>query len=246
MTWHELPEPPIVGALNEHILVTQDHIHRALMRSPRKNLDLLQSIYYEYHFIGFTGVGGRFRRRSPQEQFLLTKKAAEAGLRVLPPLDQQGDRLYYPFIADAKTLDVFLPEEREKAIPIIHQLVEDLHRAHTHGLIYGDRWSGNMLIHPHFGLFHIDFDLEIDGPYAREFEIAQIAYYTLSAGRETVLPTLAQLLGTHPGWFNIAMVDRFIRRHSIYFNNTPYGGIQTETEAFLGTLHSIVKNRAPT
>jgi hypothetical protein len=243
MSWHELSEPPILGLLNEHIFVVHDDSNRrVLMRSPKKNLDLLQSIKFEYGYMGFIGAGGEFRLRSSEEQFLFSRKAAESGLCVLPPLGQQNDRIYYPFVSDAKTLDLFLEGEKGKAIPVVNQLVEDLYRAHAKGFVYGDRWSHNILIHPRFGLIHIDFDLEINGPYAKEFEIAQVAYYTLSAGRKEVLLPLAQLLGSHTGWFNFGMVDLFMRRHATYFNDTPYGGIQSETETFLGVLCSIVKH----
>jgi hypothetical protein len=242
MSWHELPEPPILGALNEHIFVTNDNKNRVLMRSPIKNLDLMRSIGYEYSYMGFFEKGGKFRQRSAEEQFLFNKKAAEIGLSVIPPIEQNGDLIYYPFISEAKTLDVFINDEREKAVPVAYKLVDDLYQAHKRGFIYGDRWSHNILIHPKFGLIHIDFDLEIKGPCAREFEIAQIAYYTLSAGKSEVIVPLAHFLGSHIGWFDIENVDLFMRRHATYFNNTSYGGIQSETENFLDILHSIVKD----
>lgn len=241
MSWHELQTPPILGALNEHIFVVDEHKNCGLMRSPIKNVDLMRSIGYEYSYMGFFEKGGNFRQRSPEEQYLFTKKAAEAGLSVIPPIEEKGTSIYYPYISDAKTLDVFVGEEKEKSIPFIYKLIDDLYQAHKKGVIYGDRWSHNILISPKLGLIHIDFDLEIGGACAKDFEVAQVAYYTLSAGKDNVIVPLARLLGSHTGWFNIRNVDSFVSKHATYFNNTPYGGIQNETEKFLNVLHSVVK-----
>ena len=86
-----------------------------------------------------------------------------------------------------------------------------------------------------YGLIHVDFDLELEGPPAVEFEVAQIAYYTLSAGKEIIIPILAKLLSDRQ-WFDFSKVRRFLRGHAIHFNNTRYGGIIDETE----TLISLV------
>ncbi|KKS39961.1 MAG: hypothetical protein UV04_C0032G0013 [Candidatus Gottesmanbacteria bacterium GW2011_GWA2_42_16] len=246
MKWIELRNmQPINGALNEHIPLLGERHENALLRVPHENTDLFRSIYFEYKFLGFIEVGGRFRKRNPSEQYEFTRKAAETGLRVLPPLDKKGTDLVYHFFPTAKTLDVFLSDsETKEANTVIYQLIEDLFSAHSKGVVYGDRWSRNILIVPEYGALHIDFDLEISGPYAREFEVAQLAYYALSGGKEKVMFTLAQLLGSRHDWFNFSMVEKFMNGHARYFNNTPYGGIQNQTEIFLTLLSDSMHKKS--
>ena len=52
--------------------------------------------------------------------------------------------------------------------------------------MYRDRWSHNMLIVHQYGFINVDFDLEISGTPAKEFEVAQAAYYALSGGKNKV------------------------------------------------------------
>ena len=59
-----------------------------------------------------------------------------------------------------------------------------------------------------------------------------MAYYTLSGGKDKVIPILAKMLAIK-GWFRIPIVEGFLRRHARWFNETRFGGIQDETEVLI-------------
>ncbi len=237
MSWKEIKRDPLIGELNVNRFVKDDKNGLYLQRIPKENRRILTSIQHEYGYMGFNDAGGKFRRRKPSEQFQLTRKAAFAGLRVLPPIDEEGDTTIYPFFTDAQTLDQYLPQASpEEAERITYQIFDDLRRAHQLGIIYGDRWSHNMLVIPQYGFINVDFDIEISGPPAKELELAQAAYYTLSGGREKVLSMLSQIL-VAKNWFNLDMMETFLQRHSVWFNETKFGGIQEETGVLIDLLN---------
>lgn len=250
MPWRELDRPALTGELNTNIFVVNDSSELFLKRVPKDNQQILHSIENEYNFLGFIPNGGKFRRRSTSEQTAIAQRAAMAGLRVLPPVSQEGDVSYYRFLEGAQTLDEYLPiASPEDSTKTVLQIFDDLKKAHSQGIIYGDRWSHNMLITPQLGLINVDFDIEISGRPAIEFEVAQAAYYTLSAGREKVIPILAQVLRPE-GWFDMNLVELFLRRHAVFFDKTKFGGIQEETDILIDkikqkndTAHSLRRDR---
>jgi len=219
MNFIETGQNPLEGALNTNVFVRDENGNKLLKRCPKSNLDIMQVIAREQAFIGFTALGGGFRRRTPDEQANFTLEAAMRSLRVLPPSyrDEAGTN-YYTFLEDAQTLDKFLPSAPEQeAKQIVLQIFTDLERAHSYDFVYGDRWSENMLIVPKLGLMHIDFDLEIYGRAAKELEVAQVAFYALCGGRDKVIPLLGTLLGRKNKWYNIELVEHFAKMLAIHF-----------------------------
>lgn len=151
MKFKEVEQDPIEGALNIHTILTDDKGGIYLRRHPKENSPVMDFISYEQHFLGFTDLGGKFRRRSPQEQVQFTTKAAAQGLRVLPPVYvDENNRSYYHFLSGSQALDDYLPHASvNEAGTIVYQLFDDLRRAHSKGFVYGDRWSKNILITPY-------------------------------------------------------------------------------------------------
>lgn len=240
MQWKEIDRPALIGELNENIFVTNES-GLFLKRVPKENKHILRSIENEYNFLGFTVNGGKFRRRSVLEQTELARKAAISGLRVLPPMYQEGEASYYKFLEKAVTLDEYLPlANQDDSSKTILQIFSDLKKAHSHGIVYGDRWSHNMLIVPEIGFINIDFDIEITGKPAIEFETAQAAYYTLSAGKDGVLPILSQILKSENG-LDMNLIETFLQRHATFFNKTKFGGIEKETN----TLIEMIRKDEP-
>lgn len=236
----ELQRPPLEGALNVQTLVGAIGQPVLLRRDPKHNPHILDSIGHEYDFLGFSELGGKFRRRSAQEQIDFCRYSFSQGLRVLPPYDvDHKGRGLYPYLNQAKTLDEFLPFAKEKEINLITtQLFSDLWRAHQRGIVYGDRWSKNMLVVPRRGLVHIDFDIEISGKPARELEVAQAAYYSLCGGKEKSIPVLAHMLAKGKGWFDLTVVERFLMQHALHFQQNPqYGGMVRETDMLITEAH---------
>jgi hypothetical protein len=246
MQWKEINRSPLIGELNENVFVVGGS-DLFLKRIPKENKHILHSIENEYNFLGFTVNGGKFRRRSTLEQTSLTRRAAMLGLRVLPPVSQEGEVSYYRFLEEARTLDEYLPSaDSEGSLKIVLQIFNDLKRAHSQGVIYGDRWSHNMLVVPKIGFINIDFDIEISGRPAIEFEVAQAAYYTLSAGKNEVIPVLAQVLKLENG-LDMGLIELFLRKHAMFFDKTKFGGIQKETNLLIEMVRggeSMVSNRS--
>lgn len=107
MSFKEVDRPSIVGECNIQHFVVDENGRFFLKRIPKDNLKIFEQIRTEYTGTHFLTTGGNFRRRSPQEQALFTKKAASNNLRVLVPEYMDGDVAYYRFLEKAQTLDVF-------------------------------------------------------------------------------------------------------------------------------------------
>lgn len=232
----ELEKNPLVGELNINKLVASPSGLVLLKRTPKENKHILRSIAHEYNNIGFTNAGGKFRRRTPEEQAKFTEYAAIQGLRVVPPIIKDGNITYFRFLNQAKTLDNYLFEATEdETTQTVYQLFNDLWKAHNRsGIIYGDRWSKNILVDPHAGVMHIDFDIEISGRPAKELDIAQIAYYILCGGREKAIGLLTHILSHSEGWFNPTLVDQFLRGHARHFHSSQqYGHAEEMTDMLI-------------
>lgn len=232
------------GALNVNVLrpgpTDNGTTTNLLWRFPKRNTSIWSSIAYEYNTIGFTGHHGTVRRRSPQEQTQFTQYCASHGLRVIPPYLDGDTHVKNIFLSDAETLDVYLAHATEhQAARVVHDLYSDMMRAHSHDIVYGDRWSENMLIRPHGGLLHIDFDLEIGGPTAKEFEAAQAAYYVLAGARGKIITTLARFLAAPHARWDLDKIEQYLVGHAIHFNkNKKYGGLADEVNTLVALMHN--------
>lgn len=268
MKFRETPRAPLEGELNLHAIVKDKRGREYLKRYPKDNPRIFRSLAHEYHALGFTNLGGTFRRRTPEEQRNFLEHAAQNGLSVLPPayVDEKNIN-YYPFLAGSETLDEFLPHASDKEMEqVTYELFADLRQAHSNDIIYGDRWSKNILVVPSFSieashdsslsdnhlttvqrkLVHIDFDLEISGPVARELELAQVTYYTLCAGRQRVLPTLSKILAINVNVpnLNFPVFAQFLERHAIFFkDNKEYGNCEKEVLALIAAMYTLRGNR---
>lgn len=237
-------QPSILeGALNVNLLRPGPTIlgvpRRVLHRFPKENTTILKSIAHEYHEIGFTQVGGRFRRRSQDEQIRFTKRCAEAGLSVLPPFADEGSHVENIFLENAETMDIFLAHATDEETALFtHGLYMDMYKAHKAGVVYGDRWSENILITPKRNIVNIDFDIEIFGSYAREFEAAQVAYYILAGAKAKVVPQLARLLSVPYANLDMRQVETFLKGHAKHFDaNKKYGNLKNEVDTLVELMY---------
>lgn len=237
----ELSISPLEGELNVNSFIAGPNSTLLLQKKPKDNPFILRSIAHEYNSIGFINQGGKFRKRAPQEQIRFVEYAASQGLRVLPPTLVSAGIAYYPFLDQAKTLDDYLPDASDEDLfRTVHQLFSDLKKAHDKNIIYGDRWSRNILVAPGLGVVNVDFDIEISGRPAKEFEVAQAAYYTLSAGKDRIISFLTEILSREDDWFNFALVAEFMQKHAAHFLHSPrYGNIENETDLLL----ELIKKR---
>jgi len=210
-----------------------------LRRFPKKNTSILESLAYEYNSIGFTERGGHFRRRSQNEQILFTEHCASFGLKVLPPLSHNEAYIENLFLENAETLDVFLTHATdEEAAQCTQDIYMDMYKAHKAGVVYGDRWEKNILIVPKMGVVNIDFDIEISGPFAKEFEATQVACYILAGSNVKIIPQLAKLLSAPDVKFNMKIVETFLRGHAEHFDaDKKYGNIEAKLNTLIALIH---------
>jgi len=232
MNLKEIDRPPIVGKFNIQYFVIDASGRLFLKRIPKENLALLEQIKIEYTGTQFLTMGGHFRRRTPQEQSLFAKQAASHKLRVLAPEYMSGEIAYYPFIEKAQMLDTFFRQPTVKPDIIISQLLNDLRIAHAFNVIYGDRWHPNILVAPKIGIIHIDFDIEISGSCAKEFEVAQVVYYTVFSGKDTVVSPICKCLSAGL-WCDPKLVAHFLQAKTVFFKSTEYGGIESPIKTII-------------
>lgn len=258
MVFKESPETTLEGGSNVNVIVTDEAGIRYLKRYPKDNPRTMQLLRHEYAFLDFSQLGGSFQRRSPREQNDFLKHAVQKGLKVLPPthVDERGFA-YYRFLEDAETLDDYLKHaSSEDATYVVYELFGDIRLAHANNIIYGDRWSPNILVVPRNQppqkttdrglpvpqaktIVHIDFDIEITGPLVREFELAEITYFTLCAGRERVLMLLINILGIDVNipHFDFKAFAGFLEKFSQLFrNDKKYGNAEKEVHALIAGL----------
>lgn len=235
----ELDRAPLTGQFNTNYFIRGiTPSETVLARVPRKNRNMMENLIDEYRQVCFFARGGRVRRRTSREQYEFGRAASMAGLRVLPPLSGEESYVSYPFLQDAVTLDTFFKTHPDKIDKITFTVIDDLRKAHRLGFIYGDRWSGNILIDPRFGVTHIDFDLEISGAPARELDVAQVVYHTLWASGGKALPILANLLRDQHDWFNFETMTRFMHGLAKFLNDTPVGGMEEMVDNFIKVTQS--------
>ncbi len=234
MTKIETLREPLIGGMNTNYFSERNGM-TTLVRVPHENHDLFENIIYEYQFIGFTGDGGRVNRRNPQEQYKFSRKAAQEGLFVLPPMGINNKVIMYPYLDNAMTLDQYCKQPEINKTLLTYTIFSDLQRAHSLGFIYGDRWAGNMLVDPYFGFTHIDFDLEITGQNARELDTAQVAYHLLWSGGTEIIPTAAKMLSRRDE-LDHAKLHKYMRGLASFLNSTKVGGVINETEAFVQAI----------
>jgi hypothetical protein len=220
---------PMAGGLNiNYVQASEDNLQ--LARVPQSAKDLVQEWQVSiYPFIGFFQDGGSLHIRTPQEQYEFSKSAANEGLRVLAADEINHNIISMPFLPNAQHLGAYLLEQPADQARTINQLFTDLRNAHAKGFIYGDRCSSNILIkHTTEAMpevVHIDFDMEISGPTAKELEVAEVIRTILCAGESTLSP-LSMWLGAPQAWFNLDTVAKYLSNYAAHwerdrFRRTP-------------------------
>lgn len=78
------------------------------------------------------------------------------------------------------------------------------------------------------------------GNASREFEVSQVTYYALCAGRERVLPMLSKMLAVKDDkWFDLAVVEHFLTRAARYFQrDEKYSNAEQDVEALIASTRT--------
>jgi len=221
-----IDKDPLEGGFNTNFFQTDIKGNLVLSRVPKPNRDLFENILYEFRAIGFTADGGRVQRRSIEEQVHFANSAASKGLPVLP-FFKSGEQWSMPYLENIVPIDEYLRSadvaDQEKNMAVF-DLLTGLERAHRQNIIYGDRWSGNMIV-DNGKVMHIDFDLELSGDYAREADLAQTLYHLIWADASRA--TLPLIIGvvSKLGNYDIHKTLHYLEGFSQFFTDTPVGGV---------------------
>lgn len=219
------------GATNNTSLISDRQGNLYVRRTTKDNITpLLESTSREYQAIGFFDKGGSYRIRSMLEQFEFIKQCQECELQVVVPVSCDETRMYLPFVV-GEPYQAFISTKPESTAKIIRYYLESISQANSTGLVYGDRWGPNTIVDREEQLWHIDFDIQLAGSPAREFEIAQAIYYSLyfAKDKESALLECTNFIDSlYFAIYDLGLVLDFLKGHIRYFQNGNYGGIQTE------------------
>lgn len=222
----------------EDIIVPQGNLNRMvpvrwerelyLLRLPKTAAEVRpthDALAAEYAGLGFTGLGGRYRFRTLTEQVRFSRQCQALGLSlaVLERLDGLTLIKYQPGMR-LSHYGRFLEADPVVTVGFLDSVVA----THRQGMVMGDRWTPNVLVTPTGDVVNIDFDIELSGSGAREFELAQAIHY----GSQSANPAVADVVRlwwssiSGLGGYNREMVDFFLDRHryhgEIYPTMNPY------------------------
>ena len=175
------------GRINDTFVIIGDNNKKLVVRGKKLDTSAIETeIADEYQAVGFEGS---FRLRTPQEQAYFATDAREHGLSVQVPLLTNQTHIVSDWI-DGETLAEALKKDNTAAIP---STLDDVLRAHMCGFTYGDRSPNNIMVSANqTSIQHFDFDISLDGMYAREFEMAQLLFAILMYATSKV--DVAQIL----------------------------------------------------
>ena len=212
-------------------------------RIQKENPEILPTIHKDLIGTVFLTNGGNYKYRSIKEQVDFMKKAYQLNLQSLPVIyaDQLG--ILSPFI-EGITYHKYL---LLGGITATKNVLDNILLSHKHNIVYGDRWAKNTIIKPDESITEIDFDIELTGKIAREFEMSQLLYHIIlfSSRRKEMLKFLAKYLQTNQialAQYNIYVVEKFLSNYAKYFAEQTCegisGGIKAEIAEFIKILLS--------
>ena len=227
----------VQGRLNAIVVLHDDQGNEYVHKRRRNNIDILDHISEELRIIGFPALGGSFSFRSVAEESRFMNDAASIDLRVVAPVVVGPDFILLPFIEGKDLKDSLSVSDLD---PLKHVL-RDIFSAHSKGIVYGDRWPKNLIVKPDGTIIQIDFDLNIAGHYAKEFELAQFLYGVIrdSADKKSAV---ANLLSAVPPQatqgYNLTIIERFMMKYAQGYH--PQEASQDDTHIIMESLRLLV------
>ena len=224
------------GSLNQNIQLADQAERFYLLRMPheeRVRRHIYGHLARTYREEGFTSPAGTYRYRAIAEQACFMHHVAHEGIRVLQPvaIAHDGSSLLVPFL-QAEPLDEYLQRGKTEAVGAI---LANLTQAHQKDIVLGDRWGSNTLVTPE-GIVEVDFDIVLEGPMAKAFELGKLFYHLLfyASDREQMLAYLEGYLNKHRTTFSegydLTAVQLFIRKHAEVFGTRKTVVIDTAHE----------------
>lgn len=189
----ELPR----GRLNEVAVVEGPKNKLLVSRSPQSPVEVQRTLCEarsELIAQGFTF--DQIRLRSFTEQVDFSERLRQIGFPTPPAsLGKEGEQLVEYIPGTEKLFDLWLKQD-PRAAYATPKTIQALMLAHTENLVVGDRTGKNELVTADAEVALIDFDFQLLGPYAREFDIATLMYRVSRAahrGNPRQLPVLGEI-----------------------------------------------------
>lgn len=231
------------GGLNTNHILSDPKGQLYVWRRQKDNPSVLTKISEEFNQTGFLSLGGHYRFRTPQEQVEFMENATQLGLKSIAPLYTDGYGILLPFI-DGVPFDAYL---RQGNITASSNALDNLHRSHELNVVYGDRWVKNTMVIADEDIIELDFDIELQGSSAKEFELTQTLYHMLhfSTDRAQMLNFLNSYYRNNSSLqrYDIAQLQDFLGNYAIYFQDTKYEGIlEGVQEEVTGLIRILGRN----
>ncbi len=229
------------GTLNYNFVLSDPDGNLYVWRAPKEHPQIIPIIHQDLIGTGFLINGGSYRYRTIREQVNFMTEACRLHLQNVEAITTNAFGTLLPFI-QGTPYDNYL---RQGGIEATKNVLDNIVTAHKHNIVYGDRWTKNTIIKPDEGIVEIDFDIELRGEIAQEFEMAQLLYHILffSSQREKMLDFLKsylQINQTALAGHDFFMVRKFLSNYANYFQDKIVEGIAGGIEQEIAELIKIL------
>ncbi len=141
----------------------------------------LRALDFEYEGLKYFSKGGGYRLRSLDEQNQFTQRCNEREI-IVAGVEWLGEHAIVQHVK-GRVLSEYLKGEQAD-LQVVENFLGTVLNAHQKGIVFGDRWTKNVIVTPDGQIVHVDFDIELEGDCRHEFEMAQAIYYVSLAKDE--------------------------------------------------------------
>lgn len=184
----------------------------------------------EYKGVGFLGhPQNGFRLRTAAEQHQFTTLLRENGIKASRTIYSKGNIQIISYENGAVNIADLWINADQRAPTATDMALIKLAESHDKGFILGDRWGPNEILTTDGEIMFVDFDIEISGPEAKEFEMASMLYFnSYFAQQPSSIKDLNRLLEIYKQFFasslftkvyNKPLLFDYLTRYFSYFAN---------------------------
>ena len=210
-------------------------------RTQKEHPEILPTIHKDLIGTGFLTNGGSYKYRTLEEQVNFMNQARQLNLRAVAAVYADKFGILSPFIQGITFHKYLLLG----GITATGNVLDNIILSHKHNILYGDRWAKNTIIQQDESIVEIDFDIELSGKIAQEFEMAQLLYHIIlfSSRREEMLKLLKTYFEKNKFdlvQYNLPKLENFLTNYANYFADKPCegisGGIKQEIKELIKIL----------
>ena len=232
------------GALNYSFSVKDAGGKEYFMSIARRNPGIMRSIIKGYVAFGFNRR--KFGFRSMREQHRFMEFLREQGFSV-PRVVAHGLNYFVREFSEGVPLNGFLAgrkgtaEGKRQTAEAVSGYLNEIMRAHSKGIVFGDRDGTNTLVKKDRSVEFFDFDIKHRAPDSLEFEVAQAMYfcivYSKNKGAAVEAASSAFRSSRFAGKYSLERVLEFLRKRGAYYRGDPrLGLVERETLKLVGSL----------